>query len=461
MKPMELFMNENIFREYDIRGIVKDDFSDQVIISLGKAFATILIENNFSSMSISGDVRSTTQNLKNNFIKGVLEVGVNIYDMGTLPTPANYFSLFNSDIVNSVQITGSHNPSEYNGFKFSFNKKPFYGNSIQKLKNIILNNNFHISKIKGILNEAEILNDYSSFLKSNININERLTIAMDCANAVACVVAPKLFKELDIDLKELYCDVNPAFPNHHPDPTVDKNLSDLIKLVKKEKCDFGVAYDGDADRIVAVDEQGNIIRSDILISLFLEDILKKNDPVVYDVKCSKALEETILKFSGKPIMWKTGHSHIKNKMIETKAKIGGEMSGHIFFADKYFGYDDGIYVSLRLAELISNKKVKLSMLVDKIPKYISTPEIRIDCHTDEEKREIVQNAIKYFKTKYSCDLTDGVRISFDNGWGLIRQSNTQPVIVCRFESENLTSLKKIQSTIFNKLKEFGDINVSL
>ena len=460
MKAMDVYMNENIFREYDIRGIVQTDFSKDLVVSLGKAFGTILVENNFNLMSISGDVRHTTQELKDNFIKGVLEVGVNVYDMGVLPTPTNYFSLFNTDVVNSVQITGSHNPSEYNGFKISFNKKPFYGESIQKLKKIILTNAYHNSNSKGMLSKCEILDSYISFMKSNIKIKRRLNVAMDCGNAVACVVAPTLFKDMKVHLNELYCNVDPNFPNHHPDPTVDDNLLDLIKIVINKKCDFGVAYDGDADRIVAIDEKGSIIRSDILIALFLEDILQKNDPVIYDVKCSNALKETILKFHGKPLMWKTGHSHIKNKMIETKAKIGGEMSGHIFFSDKYFGYDDGIYVSLRLAELISNKNEKLSTLVSRIPKYVSTPEIRVDCQSDEEKREIVKNAINYFKNKYICDLTDGVRIEFDDGWGLIRQSNTQPVIVFRFEASTLSNLKKNQSTIFNKLKEFGNINVS-
>ena len=323
-------MNEDIFRTYDIRGIVDIDFDSDLIISIGKAFGTYLQNNNECSITISGDVRHTTEKLKNDFIKGVLSVGIDVYDMGTLPTPVNYFSLFKTSIYNSVQITGSHNPSEYNGFKISYNKKPFYADSIIELKNTIKESKYFISNNKGTLNKISILDDYIEFICSNIKINKKFKVAMDCGNAVGGIVAPDLFKKMGVDLVELYCNIDADFPNHHPDPTVDSNLKDLIDVVVNEKCDLGVAYDGDADRIVVVDECGKIIRSDILIALFVENIISEKDTVVYDVKCSKALEETIIKYKGNPIMWKTGHSHIKNKMIETNAKIGGEMSGHIF-----------------------------------------------------------------------------------------------------------------------------------
>jgi len=452
-------MNENIFREYDVRGIVSTDFPSELIVNLGKAFGTYLRNKNQTKMSISGDVRHTTNNLKKDFISGVLSVGVDIYEMDVLPTPVNYFSLFNTDVFHSVQVTGSHNPSEYNGFKFSYNKRPFYGKSIQLLKKIIKENSYYKSDQSGHLNKIDILTKYSNFILENFNFKKKINVAMDCGNAVAGVVAPQLFKKLNINLNQIYCDINPDFPNHHPDPTVDENLKDLISFVIKNKCDLGIAYDGDADRIVAVDEKGNIIRSDVLISLFVEDVINEGDSVVYDVKCSKALEDTIDKVQGTPVLCKTGHSHIKNKMHETKSKVGGEMSGHIFFADKYFGYDDGIYVSLRLIELIVNKNKKLSELVAKIPKYESTPEIRIDCIDDDNKIKISKKAIKYFDDKYDCDRTDGVKIKFQNGWGLVRASNTQPVIVCRFEANNQNNLKFIKETVLNKLKGFGNLNV--
>ena len=454
-------MNENIFREYDIRGIVEDDFNDDLVISIGHAFGTVLHKNKFNIVSISGDVRLTTGNLKKHLVDGLIKSGINVIDMGVLPTPVNYFSLFNTDAVCSIQVTGSHNPSEYNGFKLSLNKKPFYGSDIQNLKEIIKKENFYTSDRVGKYLKIDILDTYVHYILNNIIIDKKIKVAMDCGNAVGCVVAPKIFKDLGIELVELYCDVNPDFPNQHPDPTVDENLVDLCEIVKKENCDFGIAYDGDADRIVAVDEKGQIVRSDILMSIFVNEIINENETVVYDVKCSKALKETILDRKGLPVMSKTGHSHIKNKIIETKSKLGGEMSGHIFFADKYFGFDDGIYVSLRLSELVSKSGKKLSELVSKIPKYHSTPEIRIDCENDDEKIYISNQTIEYFKSKYDCDTTDGVRIEFEGGWGLVRSSNTQPVIVCRFEAENQNLLNDIKSKVLSKINEFGKINVKI
>ena len=452
-------MNEYIFREYDIRGVVKDDFSTDLVVNLGKAFGTYLYNNNQNKLSISGDVRHTTEKLKNDFIKGVLSVGIDVYDMGILPTPINYFSLFNTGILNSVQVTGSHNPSEYNGFKLSYNKLPFYGDSIQYLKEIILNKAYVKSNKLGFLKNINVIDDYSQYIKKDITINRSIKVAMDCGNAVGGIIAPQLFDDLNIDVQKIYCDVNPDFPNHHPDPTVDDNLVDLINCVVENDCDLGIAYDGDADRVIAIDELGNIVRSDILISLFVNDIINKDDSVVYDVKCSRSLEDTIKKVEGIPILCKTGHSHIKNKMYETNSKVGGEMSGHIFFSHRYFGFDDGIYVSLRLVELIVDSNKKLSELVSFIPKYQSTPEIRIECENDLTKDSITKKAIDYFKNKYICDETDGVKIMFENGWGLVRASNTQPVIVCRFEADNENNLEIIQKEILNKLRDFGVIYV--
>ena len=279
---------------------------------------------------------------------------------------------------------------------------------------------------------------------------------MDCGNAVGGVIAPEIYKKLGIDLKELYCNVDSSFPNHHPDPTVDSNLLDVIDLMKSGDYDVGIAFDGDADRIVAVDDKGNIVRADILLSILTKFVINKNDTVVYDVKCSKSLEDVISKLGAIPLMWKTGHSLIKNKMIESKSKIGGEMSGHIFFADKYFGFDDGIYVGLRLIEILSNNNIRLSDLLSEIPKYISTPEIRIDCISDEQKDEVTTKMVNYFIDKYDCDTIDGIRIKYSHGWALVRSSNTQPVIVFRFESNSVDNLEKIKNEVFGKLKEFGD-----
>ena len=296
-------------------------------------------------------------------------------------------------------------------------------------------------------------------IKNNIVIDREISCVMDCGNSVGGLVAPYLFKELGVVVDELYCDVNPDFPNHHPDPTVDSNLRDIINKVRSKSYDLAVAFDGDADRIVALDEKSNIIRPDILLSLFIPEIIDEGDTVVYDVKCSKSLEDMILRYKGNPYMYKTGHSLIKNKMIESGSKLGGEMSGHIFFADKYYGYDDGIYVALRLIELLSKNNKKLSEYLSDIPQYFSTPEIRIDCCDDNAKFDLVQRLVSYFKKKFPCNLVDGIRINFDYGWALIRASNTQPALVCRCEAKNEEQLYNIKKIIFNKIKDFGGINI--
>ena len=452
-------MNSNIFREYDIRGIVKKDFSDEVVFNIGKAYGSILIKENQKDISISGDVRHSTDKLKNILTEGLLSVGINVYDMGILPTPINYFSLYNTDIKNSIQVTGSHNPKDYNGFKLSFNQKPFFGKSIKKIESIISKDLYANESRKGVYHKLDIIDDYVNMIKNNIVIDREISCVMDCGNSVGGLVAPYLFKELGVVVDELYCDVNPDFPNHHPDPTVDSNLRDIINKVRSKSYDLAVAFDGDADRIVALDEKSNIIRPDILLSLFIPEIIDEGDTVVYDVKCSKSLEDMILRYKGNPYMYKTGHSLIKNKMIESGSKLGGEMSGHIFFADKYYGYDDGIYVALRLIELLSKNNKKLSEYLSDIPQYFSTPEIRIDCCDDNAKFDLVQRLVSYFKKKFPCNLVDGIRINFDYGWALIRASNTQPALVCRCEAKNEEQLYNIKKIIFNKIKDFGGINI--
>ncbi len=448
-------MNKNVFREYDIRGVVERDFSDFFVFDLGRAFGTFLKDNNHNNISVSGDIRHSTKKLKNILIEGLIEVGINVYDMGTLPTPVNYFSLYNTDIVNSIQITGSHNPKEYNGFKISFDKKPFFGKQITKLYDIIIQKSFFNSIEKGKIFFIDVLDDYVNVIKNDINIVNDISCVMDCGNSVGGIVAPSLFKQLGITTKEMFCDIDPNFPNHHPDPTIDDNLESLINEIKRKPYNLGIAYDGDADRVVAIDENGNIIRADILMTIFLSEIITEGDTIIYDVKCSRILEYIIKKYKGVPLMYKTGHSLIKNKMIETSSKFGGEMSGHIFFADRYFGYDDGIYVSLRLIELLSKKTEPISELLSELPIYVSTPEIRIDCEDDRQKFDIVKNVKEYFINKYECNLIDGIRIEFPYGWGLIRNSNTQPVIVCRFEADNQENLEKIQNLIFQKIRYFG------
>jgi len=451
-------MNPYIFRKYDIRGIVETDFTPDVVTDLGRAFGTYVKRDGGSRISISGDIRLTTPQLIDNFSKGLLETGITILIMGIAPTPANYFSMFHLDIDGSVQITGSHNPPEFNGFKISYKKGAFYGDQIQALKEIIDSRDFEIGE--GAIENVDILEPYTDMLKSKIKLEKPLKAVIDCGNAAACLTAPDIFKEMAIETTELFCDIDGAFPNHHPDPTDDHNLADLVHEIKSGDYNFGVAYDGDADRVVAVDEKGEIIRSDILMILFLPEVIKNSgDAIVYDVKCSQALEDMINHHGGKPVMWKTGHSLIKDKMKELNVNFAGEMSGHIFFADDFFGFDDAIYVSLRLAQLLSRTEQTLSELTSKIPIYYSTPEMRLECRDDEEKFNISRQADEYFTANYNCSTVDGVRIKFDDGWGLVRASNTQPVIVCRFEAKTMERMEEIQNEILNKLTEFGEIEL--
>ena len=450
-------VNPYIFREYDIRGKVAEDFPPEVVVSLGKAFGTLVKRSGGREIAISGDIRLTTPDLINFFKEGVLSTGVDVINIGIVPTPVNYFSLFELDVAASVQITGSHNPPEFNGFKLSLHKKPVYGDQIQLIKNFILNLDYDNGE--GSETRYKLLPKYAEMIQSKISINKKMKVVMDCGNAAAAINAPSIFKDLGIELKELFCEPDGTFPNHHPDPTVEENLKDLISEIKNGDYDLGIAFDGDADRLGVVDETGDIIWADQLLAILLSDVIEEGDEVIFDVKCSQALEDVISELGGRPVMWKTGHSLIKNKMAENNCKIGGEMSGHIFFADDYFGYDDAIYVAGRLIQMLSNTEKTLSELKSVIPKYISTPEIRLEAESDEKKFEIAKMAEDYFSKNYDCITVDGVRVKFKEGWGLVRASNTQPVIVCRFEGNTLDNMNKIQSIILDKLKEFGNLKI--
>ena len=450
-------VNPYIFREYDIRGKVAEDFPPEVVVSLGKAFGTLVKRSGGREIAISGDIRLTTPDLINFFKEGVLSTGVDVINIGIVPTPVNYFSLFELDVAASVQITGSHNPPEFNGFKLSLHKKPVYGDQIQLIKNFILNLDYDNGE--GSETRYKLLPKYAEMIQSKISINKKMKVVMDCGNAAAAINAPSIFKDLGVELKELFCEPDGTFPNHHPDPTVEENLKDLISEINNGDYDLGIAFDGDADRLGVVDETGDIIWADQLLAILLSDVIEEGDEVIFDVKCSQALEDVISELGGRPIMWKTGHSLIKNKMAENNCKIGGEMSGHIFFADDYFGYDDAIYVAGRLIQMLSNTEKTLSELKSVIPKYISTPEIRLEAESDEKKFEIAKMAEDYFNKNYDCITVDGVRVKFKEGWGLVRASNTQPVIVCRFEGDTLDNMNKIQSIILDKLKEFGNLKI--
>ena len=450
-------LNQYIFREYDIRGKVSDDFPPELVEALGKGFGTYIKRSGGQEIALSGDVRLTTPDLMEQFKTGVLSTGVDVIKIGILPTPANYYSMFSLGVAGAVQITGSHNPPEFNGFKLSRDKKAVFGEAIQEIRVIIEKEDYETGE--GTEASYDILTKYKRMIASKIDIKKPMKVVMDCGNAAGAICAPEIFKNLNVDLTELYCDVDGTFPNHHPDPTVKENLADLIDLVKKGSYDIGLAFDGDADRVGVVDETGDIVWADQLLALFLPEVVEEGDEILYDVKCSQALEEMIIKYGGKPVMWKTGHSLIKQRMSELNCKLGGEMSGHIFFADDYFGYDDAIYVAARIVQTLSRTDQKLSQLKAELPKYYSTPEMRLEVESDEEKFRIAKEAVAYFTENYDCSTVDGVRIKFGDGWGLVRSSNTQPVIVCRFEANTAERMEEIQSIVMNKLQEIGKLIV--
>ncbi|MDD5582639.1 MAG: phosphomannomutase/phosphoglucomutase [Candidatus Marinimicrobia bacterium] len=450
-------MNPFIFREYDIRGVVEQDFTDDVVMNLGKGFGTWLIRHSAKSLILSGDIRDTTPRLKKLFAEGVLSTGINVVDIGIVPTPLNYYSLFKRDVDAGVQITGSHNPIEFNGFKLSYQKKAFFGEQIQEIRKLIEAEDFENGT--GTFSEdPHIKKEYLDEVTLKIKLERPMSIVLDAGNAAGGLVAPTLFRRLGADIKELYCDVDPTFPNHHPDPTVEKNLKDLREIMATGKYDLGVAFDGDADRIGVVDNKGRIVWADQVMSIFLQEMIKKpGTPIVFDVKCSQVLEDEIRRLGGTPIMWKTGHSLLKQKMLETGAPFGGEMSGHIFIKDDYYGFDDALYVAARFAQFLSRSDKPLSRYYDELPKFVSTPEIRLKAESDTEKFRIAKMAVDYFSKHYNCITVDGVRIKFEDGWGLVRASNTQPIIVVRFEARTEKRLKEIQNLIMNKLLEFGTL----
>jgi phosphomannomutase/phosphoglucomutase len=370
-----------------------------------------------------------------------------------LPTPLLYFSLFQLPVEGGVMITASHNPSEYNGFKLCVGTEAIYGEEIQKVRQMIQMDQF-VQKPKGKLStQSDVIQKYMDYVRERIQLKKPVTAVIDAGNATASLVAPQLLRSLGCHLFELYCTPDGHFPNHHPDPTVPENLKDLIATVKREKAQVGLAYDGDSDRLGVVDEKGNILWGDQLMIIFSRDILsrKPGSTIIFDVKCSQTLGQDIQKQGGKPLMWKAGHSLIKAKMKETGAVVAGEMSGHLFFADEYFGYDDAIYASIRLLRILSYADMPLSQFLANVPKMYSTPEIRVDC-PDETKFQVVESVKQVYQGKYPIIDVDGVRVNFGDGWGLVRASNTQPALVLRFEANTEKRLNEIQRDIESVVK---------
>ncbi len=447
-------VNPLMFREYDIRGRVDDDLTVEVAEAIGRAYGTMVRRQGGQKVVCGRDGRLSGPKLQQALIKGILATGVDVVNIGVTPTPVMYFSLFHlSDLDGGIQVTGSHNPPEFNGFKICVGKETIYGPKIQELRTLIEKEDFESGS--GQETSYDILPDYKKFLSENIKISRPLKVVLDCGNGVTALTAPEAFARQGAEVTSLYCEVDGTFPNHFPDPVVEENLRDLRQKVREVGADFGVGYDGDGDRIGVVDDQGNILWGDQLLIIFARDILKKHPGAVIigEVKCSQVMYDEIARLGGKPIMWKTGHSLIKKKMKEEKALLAGEMSGHIFFADRYFGFDDAVYASLRLAEIVARENVPLSEMLKDLPRMVSTPEIRVPC-PDEKKFEIVAKLTEKLKKEgFKVIDIDGARVIFEDGWGLVRASNTQPVLVLRFEARDEKRLAEIRQLIEEKLKE--------
>jgi phosphomannomutase/phosphoglucomutase len=443
-----------IFREYDIRGKVGEDFTEEVVKEIGKAYGTIIKRKGGKKICCGRDGRLSSPSLQEALIEGILSTGIGVINIRICPTPVMYFSLFAfEDSDGGIQVTGSHNPPEFNGLKICVGKDTIFGPQIQEIRKIIEKKDYE--KGNGKVEEREILNKYIDYVCNNIEFKRPLKVVLDPGNGVCSLTALEIFKRLGCEVECLFCEIDGTFPNHFPDPVVPENLKWLKDKVLKGGYEVGFGYDGDGDRLGVIDEKGNIIWGDQLLIIFAKDLLKKYSgaKIIGEVKCSRTLYETIAKLGGIPIMWKTGHSLIKNKMKEEKALLAGEMSGHIFFADKWFGFDDGVYASLRIAEILSQNNIPLSEYLKDIPKMYSTPEIRKEC-PDEVKFKVVERLVKKFKNEgLNVIDVDGARIEFKEGWALVRASNTQPVLVLRFEAETEEFLKKLQDIVYKSLEE--------
>lgn len=443
-------INPQIFREYDIRGIVGRDVDAEVFETIGKAYGTHVKDYGGKTVSMGRDCRISSAELAKAMARGINSVGVDVIDIGLVTTPMLYFSLYNLDVDGGVMITASHNPGEYNGIKMSVGKDSIFGSEIKKIGDIAKSGNFTLDN--GALEQRDIRKDYIDFLMNNVSIKPGIRLAADYGNGMVGIIGPEVLTALGCDLTELYVEPDGTFPSHHPDPTVEENLAELIKTVQDKRLELGIGFDGDGDRIGVVDENGSIIWGDMLVLILARAIIKEspNTKIIGDVKCSNRLFNGVQEAGGKAIMWKTGHSLIKSKMKSEGAALAGEMSGHVFFADKYFGYDDALYASLRLLEIISKTGKKVSELLDGVTPAISTPEIRVDCPEDIKFR-VVEEVTEKLKHYYEVIDIDGARVNFPDGWGLVRASNTQPALVLRFEAETNDRLSEIRSIIEGEL----------
>ncbi len=447
-------MNQNIFREYDIRGIVGEQLTDETVAIIGRALGTFYNRNGAKRIAVGYDARMSSPRFRDLLVEGFAETGCDAVLIGRVPTPVLYHTVYTRNVDGGVMITGSHNPPDHNGFKICLGKQTLFGSQIQEIKEIALSGSF--SNGEGTTENLQVLADYENDILSKINLGDRkLKVVVDGGNGMGGVTGVPVYERLGCELVKLFTEPDSNFPNHHPDPTVTENLQDAIKAVRESGADLGIAFDGDGDRIGVVDENGRIIWGDELMVLLSREVLKETPgaTIIAEVKCSQNLFKDIANNGGNPLMWKAGHSLIKAKMKETNAALAGEMSGHIFFANRFYGFDDATYAGARVLEILSKTDKTLSELLSDLPETFSTPELRVEC-SDERKFEIVAKIAAEFAQTNEVITIDGARILFENGWGLVRASNTQAILVLRFEADTEENLRAIQQKVENRVNDF-------
>lgn len=424
---------QHVFREYDIRGVVETDLTPSFVEGLGRGLGTMFRRAGATRVAVARDVRESGVRIRDDLARGLRAVGCDVVDFGRVPTPAFYHGCATGPEEAGVMITGSHNPPEFNGFKIVLDGASFYGAQIQATRELMENGDFESGD--GSLDARDVLDAYVAELAAKTDLARPVRFAYDPGNGAAALVASRIFAAIDQSPVALFDEPDGTFPNHHPDPTIEENVADLKRAVAEQDLELGVAYDGDADRIGVIDDAGNILWGDQLLILYARDLLTRRpgSSVIFDVKCSQTLADAIRAAGGKPEIWKTGHSLIKSRMKEIDAPLAGEMSGHMFFAEDYHGFDDAIFATLKLLEIVSRADRPLSQLLADVPKMFSTPEIRVDC-PDAIKFDVVAKVTDHFRAGHEVVDIDGARVQFEHGWGLVRASNTQPALVLRVEA---------------------------
>ena len=441
----------HVFRQNDIRGVAGKDLTDEFVEELGRAMATFYHKHQVDTISLGYDCRLSSPRFRDRLAKGLVDSGINVIDIGMGPTPLVYFSLFNLPVGGGVMITGSHNPANENGFKICLGKSTAFGEQIQEIRKIMEDKDYRTKAAK--LTSQPLIPAYIQYLKSILKPgSKKIKAVVDAGNGTGNLIAVELYKSLGWEVVDIFSEPDGSFPNHHPDPTLPENIEVLAAKVKDSNADLGIAFDGDADRIGVVDTQGRILWGDQLMIIYAKQILEQHPhaKIIGEVKCSQAMFDKIREMGGEPIMWKVGHSMIKAKMKEENALLAGEMSGHLFFADRYYGYDDAVYAGARLIEILSHSRATLAQMVDELPQTFATPEIRFDC-PDDKKFPLVEKLVKVFSQKNKVISIDGARILFEHGWGLVRASNTQPVLVMRFEGDSKEALEQIEAEVRKEL----------